>query len=93
MQMSGAEVMSVIFLPDVSAYFFGSVRQASSNVKYQHSPLHYAGSMGRIVEFFIRLHKRRLSHIAKRWMAIGIYGKKNLDLRISGFTYPSISPS
>jgi len=85
-----AELMSAAFLMDVGAYFIGPVRQAYSKLAHRYSDLPYAGPIGRTVGVLMRTYNRRLSLIAKRRVAAGIYGRKNLDMRIllPGF-YPN----
>jgi flavin-dependent dehydrogenase len=80
--LGDVEMMCAAFLMDVGAYFLGPVRQAYSNLTRRYSDLPYAGPVGGTVGLLMRTYNRRLSQIAKRRMAAGVYGKKNLDQRI-----------
>ena len=86
--MGDAELMSVAFLLDVGAYFVGPVRQAYGLSSRRYSELPYAGKIGQAFGRVMRTYNRRLAAIARRRIAAGVYGAKNLDQRmlLPGFT-------
>jgi flavin-dependent dehydrogenase len=83
-----AELMSVAFLLDVGAYFIGPVRQAYGPSPRRYSELPYAGTVGQMFGRVMRTYNRRLAAMARRRVAAGVYGAKNLDRRmlLPGFT-------
>ena len=87
--LGDAELMTVAFYLDISAYFIGPVRQAYSKHARRYSALPYAGPIGQAVGHFMRCYNRRLAAIAKRKFAAGTYGSANLDSRLF---LPGFSP-
>jgi flavin-dependent dehydrogenase len=87
--LGDAELMTVAFYLDISAYFIGPVRQAYSKHPRRYSALPYAGPIGQAVGHFMRCYNRRLAAIAKRKVAAGTYGLANLDWRLF---LPGFSP-
>jgi flavin-dependent dehydrogenase len=83
------ELMTVAFYLDIGAYFIGPVRQAYSNDPHRYSELPYGGPIGQMFGRLMRLYNRRLAAIAKRKIAIGTFGLKNLDKRLF---LPGFSP-
>jgi flavin-dependent dehydrogenase len=80
--LGDAELMTVAFYLDISAYFLGPVRQAYSNHPHRYSELPYAGPIGQMFGRFMRCYNARLAAIAKRRIAAGAYGLHNLDSRL-----------
>src|SRR5260370_1770289 len=80
--------MILAFYLDIRAYFIGPVRQAYGHSPHRYSELPYGGPIGQLFGRFMRLYNRRLTAIAKRKMAAGTFGLKNLDTRpfLPGFT-------
>ncbi len=87
--LGDAELMSVAFLLDVGAYFLGPVRQAYSQSSSRYSDLPYAGLVGEAVASAMKTYNRRLTALAKKRVARGTYGIKNLDSRM---LLPGFSP-
>src|SRR6202043_1790723 len=83
------ELMTVAFYLDVGAYFLGPVGQAYSNHPHRYSELPYAGPIGQLFGKLMRCYNARLSAIAKRRIANGTYGLRNLDSRLF---LPGFSP-
>lgn len=82
-----AELMWTAFMLDLSAYFLGPVRHVYEDTDGQFGTLPFHGPIG---SFFARLmarYNRRLAVIARKRLAAGVYGAKNLDRRylIDGF--------
>ena len=84
-----AELMSTAFMLDVSLYFMGPVRQAYSNIPDRYTSPPYGGVPGAIVATLMRTYNRRLSHIARKRMAAGTYGRNNENWRE---LFPGFSP-
>src|SRR5215469_2295122 len=72
--LGDAELMTVAFYLDISAYFIGPVRQAYSNLPHRYSALPYAGPIGQMFGRFMRCYNRRLAAMAKRKIRAGTYG-------------------
>jgi hypothetical protein len=83
------ELMIISFYLDIGAYFVGPVGQAYSNHPHRYSELPYGGPIGQVFGRLMRFYNRRLAVIAKRRIAAGIFGPKNLDARLF---LPGFSP-
>lgn len=80
--LGDAELMTVAFYLDIAAYFIGPVGQAYSNHPHRYSELPYAGPIGQLFGKVMRCYNARLAAIAKRRIANGTYGLRNLDSRL-----------
>lgn len=87
--MGDAELMTIAFLLDVGCYFIGPVRQVYGRCPKRYTIFPYTGPIGSSVGRFMRFYNRRLTAIAKRRYAAGIYGSANLDHRL---LLPGFSP-
>jgi flavin-dependent dehydrogenase len=83
------ELMIVSFYLDIGAYFIGPVQQAYSNHPHRYSELPYGGPIGQMFGSLMRLYNRRLAAMAKRKIAAGTFGLKNVDSRLF---LPGFSP-
>lgn len=87
--LGDAEIMSTAFMLDVSLYFLGPVRQAYSDMPNRYTTPPYGGTAGEIVAAFMRTYNRRLSAIARKRQAAGVYGANNVGTRE---LFPGFSP-
>jgi flavin-dependent dehydrogenase len=81
------ELMTAAFLLDLGMYFLGPVRTLVQGGSGGFSSFPFDGAPGRLVGRFMAFYNRRLSAIAQRRRAAGVYGVDNLDGRtlIKGF--------
>ena len=87
--LGDAELMWAAFLLDIAAYFIGPVRQAYSGADDAFTLLPYEGPIGNGVAKLMSFYNRRLAKIARKRIAAGTYGRKNLNHRMlvkPGFT-------
>ena len=82
------ELMTAAFLMDLGLFFFGPVRSVVRCPKSGFSQFPFEGSFdGVIVRRLMAFYNRRLTRIAQKRHAAGIYGSMNLDSRtlLKGF--------
>ena len=75
------ELMWIAFLLDLSTYFTGPVHAVYSATDREFSRLPYIGPGGTFYAWWMRLYNRRLTALARKRAAAGIYGRHNLDRR------------
>ena len=80
--MGDAELMASAFLVDIASYHLGPVRQVFSDPATQFSLLPFDGVPGRVVANVLRFFNARLSHLARRRIDAGVYGKRNAEWRL-----------
>lgn len=76
--MGDAELMFVAFLLDISTYFIGPVRLVYEDQDMEFAKMPYDGPAGTFFAKFMRLYNRRLVRLAKKKIAAGKFGDKNL---------------
>ena len=79
--MGDAELMHAAFLLDIGTYFIGPVRLVYTMQDKEFSKLPYDGPAGTFFAKFMALYNRRLVKLAKKKIAAGKYGNKNLEER------------
>lgn len=77
--LGDAEIMHAAFLMDVGTYFVGPVRGVYENDDLEFQQMPYSGKIGNGFAHFMAFYNRRLVKLAKKKIAAGIYGNKNLD--------------
>ena len=77
--LGDAELMYAATLMDVGFYFWGPVRLTYENHAKELALMPYNGPAGKMVARVMRTYNRRLSTLARRRLACGMYGHKNLD--------------
>jgi len=77
--LGDAELMHAAFLMDIGTYFIGPVRGVYSDEDSEFAHLPYSGPIGHGFAVFMALYNRRLVVLAKKKIAAGVYGEKNLD--------------
>ena len=75
------ELMTAAFLLDLGTFFFGPVRSVSTCVKYGFGRFPFDGPVDGGVGKFMAFYNRRLSRIAQKRRAAGVYGAGNLGRR------------
>lgn len=85
--LGDAELWSIAFLLDVANYHLGPVRQVFSDSQRQFAFFPFDGVPGRIARKVLSFYNGRLSYLAKRKMAAGVYGARNTGWRmlLAGF--------
>lgn len=81
------ELMAAAFLLDLGLYFVGPVRDLLHDPKEGLRYFPFNGPLGSRIGKAMAFYNRRLSHIARKRKAAGVYGATNLDGRmlIKGF--------
>jgi hypothetical protein len=74
-----AELMHAAFLMDIATYFVGPVRGVYTDEDVEFAEMPYSSSIGNAFAVFMAFYNRRLVKLAKKKMAAGIYGDKNLN--------------
>jgi hypothetical protein len=80
--LGDAELMAAAFLHDIASYHLGPVRQVYSDPSVQFNAFPFDGIPGKIVHRAMRFFNRRLSIVARRKLAAGVYGDRNADWRL-----------
>ncbi|MHA3769945.1 NAD(P)/FAD-dependent oxidoreductase [Verrucomicrobiota bacterium sgz303538] len=80
--LGDAELMAAAFLHDIATYHLGPVRQVYSDPSKQYDFFPFDGIPGRVVHKLMRFFNRRLSTLARRKLAAGVYGDRNADWRL-----------
>jgi hypothetical protein len=75
------DMMWAAFLLDIGCYYLGPVYHVYKHPDSEYRQLPYNGPVGARVATFMAFYNRRLSHLARRRLAAGVYGKNNLDNR------------
>jgi len=75
------ELMWAAFLLDLSTYFTGPVYGVYRWTDREFSSLPYIGPGGAFFGWWMRIYNRRLAVIARKRLAAGVYGRRNLDQR------------
>ena len=83
-----AELMAAAFLMDIATYHLGPVKQVYSDPATMFDMFPFDGRGGRIAAKLIAFYNRRLTVLARKRIAAGVYGKRNAGWRllIPGFT-------
>jgi hypothetical protein len=86
--LGDAEIMAAAFLMDIATYHLGPVKQVYSDPATMFGAFPFDGRAGRIAARLIAFYNRRLSAIARKRIAAGVYGRRNAGWRllIPGFT-------
>ncbi len=86
--LGDAELMAAAFLMDVATYHLGPVKQVYENPATMFDTFPFDGRAGRIAARLIAFYNRRLSVLARKKIAAGIYGSRNSGWRllVGGFT-------
>jgi flavin-dependent dehydrogenase len=86
--LGDAELMAAAFLMDIATYHLGPVKQVYSDPATMFGTFPFDGRGGRIAAKLIAFYNRRLSAIARKRIAAGVYGSRNAGWRlmIPGFT-------
>lgn len=79
--MGDAELSNAAFLLDLASYFAGPVRLVYSQPDLEYRLLPYSGKGGAAFARFMTFYNRRLVTIARKRLAAGTYGQRNLDQR------------
>ncbi len=79
--LGDAELMYAAFLMDVGTYFIGPVRLVYEKMDAEFSSMPYGGVAGALFARFMAFYNARLVAIAKKRLAAGAYGGKNLGRR------------
>jgi flavin-dependent dehydrogenase len=74
-----AELMHAAFLMDIATYFVGPVRGVYTDEDVEFAEMPYSTSIGHAFAVFMAFYNRRLVKLAKKKIAAGIYGDKNLN--------------
>jgi flavin-dependent dehydrogenase len=77
--LGDAEIMHAAFLMDVGTYFVGPVRGVYTDEDAEFQQMPYSGPIGNFFAKFMAFYNRRLVTLAKKKIAAGIYGNRNLD--------------
>jgi flavin-dependent dehydrogenase len=80
--LGDAELMAAAFLLDIASYHLGPVRQVYSDPGRQFDFFPFDGVPGRVVARIMRFYNRRLTVLAKRKLAAGVYGQRNAGWRL-----------
>ena len=80
--LGDAELMAAAFLLDISVYHLGPVRQVYENPDEQFDFLPFDGVPGKIAASLLKFYNRRLSVLARRKIAAGVYGNRNENWRL-----------
>lgn len=80
--LGDAELMSIAFLHDVASYHLGPVRQVYADPATAFRSLPFDGFPGQIVSRVIRFLNWRLSILARKKLAAGRYGDRNIGTRL-----------
>ena len=85
--LGDAQLMQAAFLMDLGWFFFGPVRELCQCRKGGFERFPFDGPVDGAVSKFMALTNRRLTRIALKRRACGVYGSHNLDHRmmVSGF--------
>ena len=86
--LGDAELMAAAFLMDIATYHLGPVKQVYSDPATMFDTFPFDGRGGRIAAKLISFYNRRLTVLARKRIAAGMYGKRNAGWRllIPGFT-------
>jgi flavin-dependent dehydrogenase len=86
--LGDAELMAAAFLMDIATYHLGPVKQVYSDPATMFGAFPFDGRAGQIAAKLIAFYNRRLSVIARKRLAAGVYGRRNVGWRllIPGFT-------
>lgn len=86
--LGDAEIMAAAFLMDIAAYHLGPVAQVYRNPSTMFEMFPFDGKAGRIAAKLIAFYNRRLSVLARKKIAAGLYGRRNAGWRllVGGFT-------
>jgi len=79
--LGDAELMHAAFLLDIGTYFIGPVRLVYEQADSEFRLLPYSGMGGKIFGKFMALYNRRLSALARKRRAAGVYGENNIGHR------------
>jgi hypothetical protein len=74
--------MGAAFLMDIASYHLGPVRQVLSDPARQFESFPFDGVPGRVVHRVMSFYNRRLSALAQRKRAAGVYGARNTGWRL-----------
>lgn len=77
--LGDAELMRAAFFLDIGTYFMGPVNLVLRWEDREFSKLPYHGPIGGLFAKFMTLYNRRFTVIARKKIAKGHYGRKNLD--------------
>jgi flavin-dependent dehydrogenase len=80
--LGDAELMGAAFLMDIASYHLGPVRQVYSDPARQFERFPFDGVPGRVVRQIMSFYNRRLSTLARRKRAAGVYGARNTGWRL-----------
>ena len=80
--LGDAELMGAAFLHDIASYHLGPVRQVYSDPSSQFEFFPFDGIPGQVVHKLMRFFNRRLTALAQRKIAAGVYGNRNADWRL-----------
>ncbi len=80
--MGDAELMAAAFLLDISGYHLGPVRQVYENPNEQFDFFPFDGVPGKVAASLLKFYNRRLSALARRKIAAGVYGDRNKEWRL-----------
>ena len=91
--LGDAELWAAAFLLDVGTYHLGPVREVYSDPAMKFKELPFGGVPGKIAAKALAFYNRRLSYLARRRRAAGIYGRRNTGWRmmLGGFLPDSTS--
>ena len=80
--MGDAELMTAAWLLDIASYHLGPVRQVYSDPATQFGFFPFDGVPGKVVAATMRFYNARLAHLARRKIAAGVFGERNLHWRV-----------
>jgi flavin-dependent dehydrogenase len=80
--LGDAELWAAAFLMDIASYHLGPVRQVFSDPAKQFEYFPFDGVPGRVVRRIMRFYNHRLSVLAQRKKAAGVYGARNAGWRL-----------
>lgn len=88
------QLMTAAFFLDLGSFFFGPVRSVVNCTKYGFSRFPFDGPIDGAVSKFMAFYNRRLSLIAQKRKAAGVYGASNLGTRTltKGFEPTNFQP-
>ncbi len=76
------DLMWAAFMLDIGTYFFGPVRFVYDKPEVEWKKLPYHGPGGAVFSKFMAFYNKRLSAIAQKRKAAGVYGINNLNRRL-----------